>query len=144
MQIYVFNQQKDLSIKKPQIKQLVNQVIAFEGHDYGEVSVYFVPTNAICELHQQYFNDPSSTDCISFPLEDESHQMLGDVFVCPATAIQYAKKKGLDPYHELSLYIVHGLLHLMGYDDLNPKDKRKMRQAEKRHIENLASLDMLL
>lgn len=93
-----------------------------------EVAIYFVTEANIAQLHDQFFNDPTPTDCISFPL-DERH--LGEVFVCPSVAIAYARKKGLDPYQETALYVIHGLLHLLGYDDLEPKERRTMRKKEK-------------
>ena len=51
---------------------------------------------------------------------------------------------GVDPWDELTLYIIHGLLHLMGYDDLNPKDKRKMRRAEAKHMHKIKKLGINL
>ena len=70
--------------------------------------------------------------------------MLGEVFVCPATAIAYAAEHGNDPHQETSLYIVHGLLHLMGYDDLDDASILLMRQAEERHMNQLQTLGLLL
>ena len=77
-----------------------------------------------------------------FPLDDgdseEGYCILGDIFVCPKTAIDYAAKSGQDPYLEVRmLYIVHGLLHLMGYDDIESQDRKRMRAAEKRHMHHL-------
>ncbi len=90
-------------------------------------------------LHGQYFNDRSLTDCISFPLDESEspYRVLGDVFVCPQVAIAYAGRNGGDPYLETTLYLVHGLLHLMGYDDITEKDRKKMRAAEERHLSHL-------
>ncbi len=107
---------------------MVSSVLDHLGVVCEEVALYFVSTKTICELHDQFFQDPSPTDCISFPL-GETH--LGEVFVCPATAVAYAEKKGLDPYREVNLYIIHGLLHLVGYDDRTPQEKRIMRKKEK-------------
>lgn len=100
----------------------------------SEVSIYFVTKEAIGQIHRQFFQDPSPTDCISFPLSGDH---LGEILVCPAMAIQYAKKRKLDPYKEASLYIVHGLLHLLGYDDLEEKTRRTMRKKEKSCIRHL-------
>lgn len=106
-----------------------------------EVAIYFVPEKKICQLHDQFFQDPSTTDCISFPIDEE---YLGEVFVCPATAIKYSAKNELDPYEEASLYVVHGLLHLMGYDDLTPKEKANMRKKEKSCMNHLKKHNELL
>lgn len=138
MRVNVINRQRDLSLDSRVVKKLVKRVIEDEGESCDEVSVYFVKTAEISKLHADYFDDPSPTDCISFPLDDtqdsEGYRHLGEVFVCPAVALSYATKKSLDPTQETLLYIIHGLLHLLGYDDQDPKAKRRMRRAEKRHV----------
>jgi len=72
----------------------------------------------------------------------QESRILGDVFVCPKTAIEYSKSHGGDVYEELTLYVIHGLLHLMGYDDIEETDIVKMREAEKRHMNHLKKLDL--
>lgn len=94
----------------------------------------------ISKLHAQFFDDPSPTDCISFPIDGS---LLGDIFVSPQAAIDYVQKKGGNVQSELLLYVIHGLLHLMGYDDMEKNEKRRMRRAEKRHLLNLQKLGLL-
>ena len=140
MKIIVRNSQKLLPITAKAVKKIVRSVVDNESQSCDEVAVHFITTKKMCEMHASYFNDGSPTDCISFPMEadnDEPYRMLGDVFVCPETALQYAAKHHVDPYLETTLYIVHGLLHLMGYDDMNSRDRKKMRAAEKRHMQTL-------
>lgn len=141
MCISVHNSQKDLKINKGSTRTLVKEVLSFLNVPFEEVAIYFVTEKKICELHDQFFQDPSSTDCISFPL-DEKH--LGEVFVCPKTAVEYAKKRELDPYQETSLYIIHGLLHLIGYDDLEKNARREMRKKEKSCMRHLDSINVKL
>ena len=146
MKVLISNKQKDLKISSVKTKALAKAVIAFEGQQCDEVSLQFVTTKEISRLHDHFFNDPSTTDCISFPLDDEGedYRVLGEVFVCPETALHYANSHHVSPLEEVSLYIIHGLLHLMGYDDLSPKDRKEMRAAEKRHLINLKHLNLLL
>jgi probable rRNA maturation factor len=147
MQIQIFNRQNILKIPKVKIKKIVAAVIAYENQSCDEVAIHFVSVKEICELHQTFFNDPSQTDCISLPLDDESeihYRVLGEVFVCTKTACEYAASHQKDPYDELTLYIVHGLLHLIGYDDIKTKDRAIMRAAEQRHILNLKELKLCL
>lgn len=132
--IRIFNRQKDLKIDKSSARALVASVLAHLGVKTEEISLYFVDQKKICQLHATYFQDPTPTDCISFPLDEE---ILGEIFICPSVALEYARRKNLDPYQETSLYVIHGLLHLIGYDDLEPKARRIMRKKEKscmRHI----------
>lgn len=137
MKISIHNSQKDLTFSKGSAKALVEQVLAFMKVNCDEVAIYFVTKKKISLLHDQFFQDPTPTDCISFPL-DEKH--LGEVFVCPKVAIEYGRKHQIDPLKETALYTIHGLLHLIGYDDLEPKAKRLMRKKEKscmRHLERV-------
>jgi probable rRNA maturation factor len=145
--INVIDQQTALNISIEQVEQLVQQVIREEGDTCDEVTIYFVDTPTICQLHEQFFDDPSPTDCISFPIdgEQETHyRLLGEVMVCPATAIEYAIQYEGDTYQETTLYIVHGLLHLMGYDDREEEDIFLMRQAEEHHMARLQALGLQL
>lgn len=151
MIVYITNSQKDLAVDETQIERIACQVVQFEGHTFDEASIQLVETKEICSLHDQYFDDPSPTDCISFPMDMDDgegavagYRVLGDVIVCPRTAIEYSVANGLDVYEELTLYIVHGLLHLMGYDDLIEEDIKSMRSAEERHMKNLKKLDLCL
>ncbi len=139
MKIYVFNKQKDLKLSSKSARAIVRAVIDHEKADFTEVGLYFVSEKKIGELHDQFFNDPTPTDCISFPLS-----FGGEVFVCPKTALLYADQHQLDPYEEAALYIVHGLLHLMGYDDLEEKARRIMRKKEKSCMNHLKDLKILL
>ena len=141
MKIQVFNSQKDLPISKQSVRALVKEVLKLERSDHEEVAIYFVPVQKICDLHHQFFDDPTQTDCISFPL-DEEH--LGEVFVCAKTALDYAAKRNLSPYDELSLYVIHGLLHCLGFDDLEPSKRRIMRKKEKRCMAFIKTQDLLL
>src|SRR5690606_20293654 len=120
--------------------------IQFEGRTCDEVAVHLVDTSTISEMHGEYFNDPTTTDCISFPMDDSSetgYSVLGEIFVCPQTAIDYAAVNQLDPYREVTLYIVHRLLHLMGYDDLGDEEPL-MRAAEMRHMKALEQKKLIL
>lgn len=121
------------------MRKIVKEVISYENQPCHEVTINFVTTQAISQLHADFFNDPTTTDCISFPMDEETspYRILGEIFVCPKTALDYAEAHDKDPQQELILYVIHGLLHLMGYDDIDPKDRRKMRIAERRHIKHL-------
>lgn len=103
--------------------------------------MYLVSAKAITELHDEFFDDPTPTDCITFPLDD-SH--LGELFVCPRAAVEYARKHKLPPYEELTLYLVHGILHCIGYDDLTPNQRRAMRKKEKSCMQFLKAHSLVL
>jgi probable rRNA maturation factor len=141
LKIHISNSQKSLPISKASARLLVRSVLEFLDSSPEEVSIYFVSTKRISRLHDQFFQDPTTTDCISFPI-DEAH--LGEVFVCPETALNYGKKKKIDPYDECALYVIHALLHCLGYDDLEPAKKRTMRKMEKRCMGLIKKLNISL
>lgn len=139
MIINVIDRQRNLSISSAQVRRIVKAVITNEKQKCDEVGIFFVETSEICRLHEQFFNDPSPTDCISFSMDDCTSEnmpfrQLGEVFVCPATAVAYAAQHDENPFKETTLYIVHGLLHLMGYNDIQEEDVSLMRQAEAMHM----------
>ena len=135
----VYNKQKDLSLSVANLKLMVPFLLRALEIETNEIMIHFVSKTAISKLHGEFFNDTTPTDCISFPMDapatkpqgQEPH-VLGEIFVCPKVAIEYAKERDLDPHEETKLYVIHGLLHLVGYDDLDSPSRRKMRQMEKK------------
>ncbi len=137
MLITIHNKQKDLKLASATLKKMIPFLLSELGVYTNEVIVHFISDAKTKKIHADFFNDPSSTDCMSFPIDlpsskETTSHILGEIFVCPKTAITYAEKKGIDPYEETTLYVIHGLLHLIGYDDLDPISKRVMRKMEKR------------
>lgn len=135
----IYNKQKDLSLSLSNIRLMIPFLLRNLEIATDEVIIHFVSKSAISKLHDEFFSDPTPTDCISFPLDcpkntstNSKHKILGEVFVCPKVAIEYALEHGLDPHLETKLYIIHGILHLIGYDDLDSSSRRKMRQMEKK------------
>lgn len=112
----------------------------------NEIAVHFVSTKKISKLHVDFFDDPTTTDCISFPYDDEEEEdrFLGEIFVCPQTAIDYVEKNGGDVYEEVMLYVVHGILHLLGFDDIKEKDRKKMKKEELRTMQYLMSQQIVI
>jgi probable rRNA maturation factor len=97
----------------------------------GELSLVFLTDAALARLHGKFLDDPTTTDVITFE-GDATLGTAGEICVSADTAAAYAKSHGRDFTTELTLYVVHGWLHLGGYDDLQPAKKRAMRRAEAR------------
>ena len=95
----------------------------------GELSIAFVSKEEIARLHDQFMNDPTPTDVITFPGEPDV-DLAGEICVCSQVAQEYATKNKLDFSRELTLYLVHGYLHLAGFDDIEDEDRSEMRKAE--------------
>jgi probable rRNA maturation factor len=138
MKITIYNRQKDLPIPIPSIKKKVQLLLTHLDVETDEVILHFVSRKTICEVHAEHFSDPSPTDCMSFPIDPPQKKtegfhphLLGEIFICPSVAIEYASKRKQDPYQETLLYVVHGILHLLGYDDQTPSERKQMRKKEK-------------
>ncbi len=122
-----------------------------------EVAIHLVEKEEISRLHEIYFGDPSPTDCISFPIDEplrlgrrfpsapepRSPILLGEIFVCPEVACEWAKKHNKNCYAETALYIIHGLLHLLGYDDVDSADRLQMQRKQQRCLKRLAQDDWI-
>lgn len=140
-EISVYNSQKALPLSRSAVKKMVHNLLGHFQLEAEGVAVHFVSKQKISSLHEQFFNDPSPTDCISFPIDP---QFLGEIFICPEVAIEYVSNKKGDPYTEVSRYLIHSFLHLLGFDDLTPQDKRKMRQKETQVLKLFEKQGLLL
>jgi probable rRNA maturation factor len=138
------------SINKNSTHKVVEEVLRLEKRACDLISVYFISDKKMRSYHKSLFNDSSATDCITVPLDNNftistSHRFLGEIFICPKTALDYvAKKSHLTFWEELSLYLVHGLLHLLGYDDIRPTERALMRRKEKKLLLHLRKNGLLL
>lgn len=113
-----------------------------EGVDRAELSVSFVETGEIEELHERFMDEPGPTDVLSFPLEEaegpakdgakdgDGTRHLGDVVVAPAEA---ERNNPADPDGEIRLLLVHGILHLLGYDHEEEDARTRMWERQERY-----------
>lgn len=102
----------------------------------GELSVVFMTDAALAQVHDDFLGDPSTTDVITFA-GDSRVGLAGEICVSVDTASTYAARHRRAFSTELTLYLVHGWLHLAGHDDLAPEKKRAMRRAEARALQAL-------
>lgn len=101
------------------------------GSEAGEVTLVVVDDTHMAALHERYFGDAGTTDVISFDLRDAGDAPLeGDLVLCIDEARRQAAKRGHPVRMELLLYAVHGLLHLLGYDDHDPAEADRMHSLE--------------
>ncbi|HTB62394.1 MAG TPA: rRNA maturation RNase YbeY [Opitutales bacterium] len=99
----------------------------------GELSLAFLTDDALARLHGDFLDDPSPTDVITFP-GDDSGEFAGEICVSVDRAELEAKKRRHPFAFELTLYLVHGWLHLAGLDDLTPRGRKEMRRGERRML----------
>jgi rRNA maturation RNase YbeY len=105
------------------------------------LSVVFVSEARLAGLHARHLGDPTHTDVITFDLSDDLDGVGGEIYVSAPCARKTARERGVAARRELSLYVVHGVLHLCGYDDRTRDDRARMRAAETRVMRALGWKD---
>jgi probable rRNA maturation factor len=145
VRVSIYDEQNDFFISKSLIRDQTIAILENLKVFCDEIAVHFVTAKTISKLHKDFFNDPSITDCISFPVDEKNtpNSFLGEIFICPKVALSYAKKHKIAPKNEVSLYLIHGLLHLVGFDDQKKEDKRMMKKMEKRCMDLLKESNLL-
>ena len=108
----------------------VKQILGDAGYTSGEVSIAIVNDEAMHELNRQYLQHDYPTDVLSFVLEEDETRLIGQLIVSADYAAREAPTFGWTTDDELLLYTIHGALHLVGYDDLEPDLKAEMREQE--------------
>lgn len=125
----------EYSVAKPilhKLKFIAQSVLEHEGITESEVSVLLTDDTKMTQLNQQYFRKNYTTDVISFPQNERN--VLGDVAVSVETAEKQAITFGHHLEDELVYLIIHGILHLLGFDDLKIQSRRKMRVKERAYL----------
>ena len=137
-----FDNRQDLIKIDEEIENIVEKSIEaalkeIEFTDDYEVSVSFVGDEEIHELNRDYRGVDRTTDVLSFPMDDEFTNMLGDIVININKVIDQAKEYGHSEKREISYLTVHSSLHLMGFDHEEEEDKKEMRAVEDRVMEKL-------
>jgi probable rRNA maturation factor len=131
------NPQKLLRFDSRPLRKIVRRIVRQSGIREGSLSLAVVDDATIAGLNRQYLNDPSPTDVLSFVLESSPGYLEGEVVASAETAARAARKYGWSAADELKLYLIHGVLHLVGYDDHTPRQRSLMRKQERRYLEQL-------
>jgi probable rRNA maturation factor len=112
------------------VRRIVRSALRAVRKNRAAVSVTFVTDAKIAGLNSTYRKKRGPTDVLSFQAVDGDD--LGDIFISPASARRRAKLRGMTYRNYLALLIVHGVLHLAGFDHASAKDAKKMERLESR------------
>ena len=144
-EIEIADHQQCLTVDEAFVRNVVQQTLEAERIVAATISVAIVDNARIHELNRQYLNHDYETDVLSFLLEESIDSSIattgdtprgtgktidGEIIVSTEMAMDMATDYSWDVLHELTLYIVHGLLHLCGYDDLTAEELPLMRTRE--------------
>lgn len=137
IEVFVANEQGDVAVDERRLISLARLAAAEEGVDpRAELTVLLVERDAMASLKEKWLGEPGATDVLAFPMDEqvpeEEPYILGDIVVCPDVAREQATASGDKVVEEVDLLVVHGFLHLLGYDHVRPQDARSMRHRERK------------
>lgn len=129
MKINVLDLQKKIKISPARIKRVILKILSSQGRaDSGEINVVFTDDRQIRELNLMYLGRDCATDVISFDSSSGRRGILADIVVSTHTAGRQSKIFKTTPIYEVYLYVIHGVLHLLGYDDKTAKQRDRMQK----------------
>jgi probable rRNA maturation factor len=131
IEVEISDTQLHLKVDRSSIRALVRTVLSAEERESATISIALVDNATIHAVNRTYLNHDWPTDVISFALSDPGDpDLAGELVVSTEMAHSCALERNIEPFDELALYVVHGLLHLCGYDDKTVADARIIRNRE--------------
>jgi probable rRNA maturation factor len=139
IKVEISDTQVHLRVDHPALERVVRIVLAAENRHHASISIALVDDRTIHALNRAHLGHDWPTDVITFPLSAPEAPLAGELVVSAEIACATARELGIEPFAELSLYVIHGLLHLCGFDDHDDADIKRMRQRED-ELMNLSGL----
>jgi probable rRNA maturation factor len=135
--------QESVPLDRGRLRDVARAVLTGEDIAAYEISLAFVDNATSHRLNKRYLNHDEPTDVLSFPLSDPGAKKLaGELVIGAEVALEQAQARGHDVQAELALYVIHGLLHLCGYDDKNADSAKIMRERERHYLRDLGLPDI--
>ena len=132
--LIALDDRQDAAVDLEGLIGLARATLLGEGIADAELSISLVTEAEIAELHERYLHEAGPTDVLSFPLDAEAGEdglrQVGDVVIAPAVA---ARNNPDDPASELRLLLVHGILHLLGHDHMDDRERAEMWARQERY-----------
>lgn len=132
--VEVVDRQRSLRLPRGWLAGVVRRALARQGIDAAELCVLVVDDRRIARLHREWLDVAGPTDVITFASAAAGPPdgvLRGDIVASAETARRVARAVGWPARHELAYYVIHGILHLAGHDDLTATDRRAMRARER-------------
>ena len=130
------NRPVDLRFLRRVIETVLHEFFESESFDLG---IYLVSALEMTHLNETFLRHKGSTDVITFDYSEDPAALLhGEIFICVDESIRQARQFSTTWQSELARYLIHGLLHLHGHDDVQPAARRKMKLKENQLLRTLA------
>ena len=134
MEIILKNLQQKIPIPQAKILKTAKATLRkLIKREHFSLSIVFVGTRRMRAINKKYLGHDYVTDVLTFDLGE----VAGEIIICPRVAFANAKVHRTSTEHEVILYVIHGILHLAGFDDHSPKDILKMRKMERKLHESI-------
>ena len=144
--IFIANRQRTRKVNPRLLKQLTRTLLAELNAEANELEINLVATSEMTRLNETYLLHAGSTDVIAFDYSsprlqtsNPKPQIHGEIFICLDEAILQARQFGTSWPSEVVRYLIHGILHLLGFDDTNPGARRRMKREENRMLRRLSA-----
>ena len=141
--VKIASPQENVPIDRARMRAVARTVLEGEQQDDAEISLAFVDDATIHQLNKRYLEHDEPTDVLSFPLsEPNAKRLAGELVIGAEIAKAQAESRGHSVEAELALYVIHGLLHLCGYDDKTAHHAMNMRLRERHYLRALRLPDI--
>lgn len=135
--VVITNRQRDRKVDSRRVRAVAEAALAEAGQG-AELGIHFVSAKRSAEVNWQFLQHEGPTDIITFDHGGTPERLFGEMFICVPEAVRQAAEFGTTWEAELLRYVIHGILHLRGYDDLDPVKRRVMKREENRLVRKLA------
>jgi len=130
-EIRFFTEGVDYQIReKGKIRSWVERAVEKEGYEPGELNFIFCTDKYLQKINRKYLNNRLLTDVIAFNFSEREHVVCGEIYISLERVRENAKKYKQTIMMELKRVMIHGVLHLMGYNDHNEQEIETMREKE--------------
>jgi len=142
IRVKIANPHELVALDYGKLRETASVVLEGEGVAEAKISLAFVDNSTIHRLNKQFLNHDEPTDVLSFPMSGPKAKCLeGELVIGVEVAKAQAEERGHEVGAELGLYVIHGLLHLCGYDD-DENDRKEMRGRERHYLHALGFPDI--
>jgi rRNA maturation RNase YbeY len=132
------NRQKDRLLQVRTLRRVIFDLLQAMGLE-AELGFHWVSAAEMARVNWRFLRHEGSTDVITFDYGSTAERLHGECFICVADAIAQADEFGTTWSEEVLRYVIHGILHLRGYDDLEPALRRTMKREENRWVRWVAA-----
>ncbi len=131
----------DIPVKREDLQKIINRIEREERTPFSNIELVYVDEEQIIKINQEYLGKDYVTDIITFRYDDNetptstSSGIEGTLYCCAPRIAEQSREMGTSTDQEFYRIFIHGLLHLVGYNDSTPEEKKKMTQLENHYLE---------